>query len=151
DSIDVILCYDVFEHVSKPAAMLAECKRVLRSGGRMLIGTWGWYHPFAPHLWSTMPVPWAHLLVSERTLLRACRRVYHSPWYVPTFHDLDANGHRYQDRYVEEQISTDYLNKYLLRDFERTFEESGLRWRVQLQPFGSRWARWTKPFLTVPL
>ncbi len=56
--VDVVLCYDVFEHVSRPAAVLDECYRILKPGGKMLIGTWGWYHPFAPHLWSTMPVPW---------------------------------------------------------------------------------------------
>ena len=60
-SVDVILCYDVFEHVAHPADMLHECYRILRPGGQLLIGTWGWYHPFAPHLWSTMPVPWAHV------------------------------------------------------------------------------------------
>lgn len=150
DAVDLILCYDVFEHVAKPAVILAECRRVLRPGGRMLIGTWGWYHPFAPHLWSTMPVPWAHIVISERTLLRACRRLYHAPWYVPTFHDFDVDGKLKNDRYNEDRISTDYLNKYLVRDFERAFEESGLHWRVRLQPFGSRWARWTKPLLRVP-
>ena len=80
ESVDVILCYDVFEHVSKPSVVLSECMRVLKPDGRMLIGTWGWYHPFAPHLWAAMPVPWAHVVSSERTLLRACRRVYHSSW-----------------------------------------------------------------------
>jgi len=73
---------------------------------RMLIGTWEWHRPFAPHLWSTMPVPWAHLIVSERTLLRACRRVYHAAWYVPTFHDFDVDGSRKHDRYTEDRIST---------------------------------------------
>jgi 2-polyprenyl-3-methyl-5-hydroxy-6-metoxy-1,4-benzoquinol methylase len=148
-SVDVILCYDVFEHVSKPSIILDECRRVLRPGGRMLIGTWGWFHPFAPHLWATMPVPWAHVLVSERTLLRACRRVYHASWYTPNFYDFDADGRRKADAYGEESISTDYLNKFLVRDFERVFARSGLRWNVTLDPFGS--ARWTRPLLRVPL
>jgi 2-polyprenyl-3-methyl-5-hydroxy-6-metoxy-1,4-benzoquinol methylase len=150
-SVDLILCYDVFEHVADPRSMLAECQRVLRPGGRMLIGTWGWYHPFAPHLWSTMPVPWAHVLVSERTLLRACQRVYDAPWYVPTYHDLDAEGRRKPAKYAGESISTDYLNKYRVADFEQVFDASGFAWQVQLQPFGSRWARWTKPLLSVPI
>jgi 2-polyprenyl-3-methyl-5-hydroxy-6-metoxy-1,4-benzoquinol methylase len=148
-SIDLILCYDVFEHVSQPAPILAECRRVLRPGGRMLIGTWGGFHPFAPHLWSTMPVPWAHVLVSERTLLRACRRVYQSRWYKPTFHDFDADGTRKREKYLEDSISTEYLNKFLVRDFERVFRESGLRWTVHLQPFGS--APWTSPLLSLPI
>jgi SAM-dependent methyltransferase len=149
-SVDTILCFDVFEHVSHPAAMLEECRRVLRPGGRMLIGTWGWYHPFAPHLWATMPVPWAHVLFSERTLLRACRRVFHSAWYVANRHDVDASGRKFADKYTEEAISTDYLNKLLIRDFERAFDRSGLKWTVHLEPFGSRFARPTRPLLRVP-
>lgn len=147
-SIDTIVCYDVFEHVAQPSRLLAECRRVLRPGGKMLIGSWGWLHPFAPHLWSAMPVPWAHVFVSERTLLRACRRVYHAPWYTPVRHDFDTNGNRKPDNYQEDSISTDYLNKFLISDFERAFEDSGFEWRLDLQPFGA--APWTRPMLSVP-
>ena len=149
-SVDVILCYDVFEHVAHPADMLHECYRILRPGGQLLIGTWGWYHPFAPHLWSTMPVPWAHVFFSERTLLRTCRRVYTAPWYQPNMHDLDAEGNRKPEKFQEESISTDYLNKYLIQDFERVFRESEFDVTVRLQPFGSKYASWTKPLLRIP-
>lgn len=149
-SVDCIFCYDVFEHVEKPAAVLRECRRVLRPGGKMLIGTWGWYHPFAPHLWSTMPVPWAHVLFSERTMLRTCRRVYQSDWYVPNMHDFDEDGQRKPDKYTHESIPTDYLNKYLIRDFERVFRRSGLTYRIVPERFSSRWAAWTTPLLNVP-
>lgn len=148
ESVDTIICYDVFEHVSQPAAMLRECRRVLKPRGKMLIGTWGWKHPFAPHLFAVMPVPWAHCLVSERTLLRVCRRVYHSPWYVPNMHDLDEHGQKQADRYNHDTIPTSYVNKLLIRDFERVFRESELEWVVHPQPFGS--ARWTRVFLWVP-
>src|SRR5262249_30679959 len=75
-TIDAVISYDVFEHVSNPQVIAEELWRILRPSGWVLIGTWSWRHPFAPHLWAVMPVPWAHLLVSERTLLKACRRVY---------------------------------------------------------------------------
>lgn len=124
-SADVIVSFDVFEHVAKPEPILREMRRVLAPGGTVVIGTIGWWSPFAPHLWSTMPVPWAHVLFSERSLLRACRRVYHAPWYRPTMHDLDANGERLSDKYTGDKISREYLNHYLLRDFERAFRETG--------------------------
>ena len=150
ESVDTILCYDVFEHVARPQEMLSESYRVLRPGGKMLIGTWGWYHPFAPHLWSTMPVPWAHVVFSERTMLRVCRRVYHSDWYVHNMHDFDENGNRKEDKYTEESISTDYLNKLLIRDFEKVFRESSFAAQVHQQRFSSKWAAWTAPLLKVP-
>lgn len=150
ESIDSILCFDVFEHVSRPAEILAECRRVLRPGGKMLIGTWGWKHPYAPHLWATMPVPWAHVVFGERIMLRTCRRVYHAPWYRPTIFDLDPTGQRRSDRYAHDSISPDYLNKYLIRDFERVFAASGMSHEVHLQPFGSKYARWTRLLLSVP-
>jgi 2-polyprenyl-3-methyl-5-hydroxy-6-metoxy-1,4-benzoquinol methylase len=150
DSVDVIISYDVFEHLAQPRAMLAECRRVLRPGGKMLIGTWGWGHPFAPHLWAVMPVPWAHVFVSERTLLRACRLVYQASWYVPNMYDFDEQGNRLPDKYRHESIPLDYLNKFWIKDFERVFRESGLEAEFHLLPFGSRFARWTRPLLRAP-
>lgn len=150
NSVQTILCYDVFEHVEKPAEILGEISRVLKPGGKMLIGTWGWKHPFAPHLWSTMPVPWAHMFFSERTVLRTCRRVYHSDWYSPNMHDFDENGNRYEDKYTHESIPTDYLNKYLVKDFERVFKNSALDFEMHPQPFGSKYAAWSRIFLNVP-
>jgi len=150
-SIDTIFSYDVFEHVEYPAPILEECYRVLRPGGKLLIGTWGWHHPFAPHLWSTMPVPWAHVMFSEKTVLRTCRRVYESDWYVPNMHDFDMEGRRVAGKYSIESIPTSFVNKYLVSDFERTFRQSSLTYQIYPQGFRSRWAAWTKPLLHVPL
>lgn len=148
NSVDTILCYDVFEHVEKPETILKEVRRVLKPGGQMLVATWGWKHPFAPHLWSTMPVPWAHVFVSEKTLLRTCQRVYESDWYTPTYHDYDEDGNLKVDKYKYDKIPTDYLNKYLVKDFVRVFNNSKLDAEIHLAPFGS--AMWTKIFLQIP-
>ncbi|RIK78252.1 MAG: hypothetical protein DCC68_15735 [Planctomycetota bacterium] len=150
ESIDTIVSYDVFEHVSEPKAILSELRRILAPSGQILIGTWSWRHPFAPHLWAVMPVPWAHMFFSERTILRVCRRVYHSPWYVPNMHDFDANGERLADKYTNDMISTDYLNKYLIVDFEATFESVGFDCQTHCVPFGSKYARWTGFLLRAP-
>ncbi len=149
-SVDAIISYDVFEHVSQPTTILRELHRILAPTGKALIGTWSWWHPFAPHLWSVMPVPWAHVLFSEKTLLRVCRRVYHSSWYNSNMHDYDKEGKRLLDKYTHETISTDYLNKLLIRDFEQIFPSTGFRYETHCVPFGSRYAAWTRVFLNVP-
>jgi SAM-dependent methyltransferase len=149
-SVDAVISYDVFEHVSQPRAILSELHRILAPNGQVLIGTWSWRHPFAPHLWSVMPVPWAHVFFSEKTMLRVCRRVYQSHWYVPNMHDFNQAGERLEHKYMNESIPTDYINKWLLRDFERAFLASGFDYKTHAIPFGSRYARWTKVLLPVP-
>jgi 2-polyprenyl-3-methyl-5-hydroxy-6-metoxy-1,4-benzoquinol methylase len=150
ESIDVVISYDVFEHVAHPERITEELFRIVRPGGKVLIGTWGWHHPFAPHLFATMPVPWAHVFFSEKTVLRACRRVYHAPWYVPMMHDFDKNGQRMADKYGGDEIPSSYVNKLFIRDFERIFHASRFAANVNLVPFQSRRARWTRPLLRVP-
>jgi 2-polyprenyl-3-methyl-5-hydroxy-6-metoxy-1,4-benzoquinol methylase len=149
-SVDVLISFDVFEHVSQPTMILKEIHRVLTPRGKALIGTWSWYHPFAPHLWAVMPVPWAQVFFSEQTILRVCRRVYHSSWYVPNMHDYDKDGQRRPDKYNHQTISTDYLNKFLIKDFEQAFLTSGFIYETSPAPFGSRYARWTRVFMHVP-
>jgi hypothetical protein len=136
--------------VAQPDVILSELYRVLRPGAQALIGTWSWRHPFAAHLWAVMPVPWAHLLVSETTLFKVCRRVYHSPWYVPNMHDCDAEGNRIPDRFTQQSISRDYLNRFLIADFQRAFASAGFVCQTYLVPFGSPCAKWTRPLVRVP-
>jgi SAM-dependent methyltransferase len=66
---DVVISLDSFEHFADPKAMLERMYRLLRPGGAV-IGSFGptWYHPYGGHLFSVFP--WAHLLFSERALIR---------------------------------------------------------------------------------
>jgi SAM-dependent methyltransferase len=52
-SFDAVLSTQVLEHVADPAVYLAECLRVLRPGGRMLLSTHGImvHHPDPVDLW----------------------------------------------------------------------------------------------------
>lgn len=147
-SVDLIVSFDVFEHVAHPEPILAEMRRVLAPGGCAVIGTIGWWSPFAPHLWSTMPVPWAHVAFSESTVLRTCRRVFHSPWYRPNMHDQDEGGNRVADKYTGDSISRDYLNHYLIRDFERAFRSRGFQFQTHAVPIHDMAA--LRPFCRIP-
>lgn len=52
-SVDVVVSTQVLEHVRDPPLYLAECHRVLRPGGRLLLSTHGLmvYHPDPVDLW----------------------------------------------------------------------------------------------------
>ena len=69
EKADVILSLDAFEHFEDPAEILRVMRRLLKDNGRVL-AAFGptWYHPLGGHLFS--PFPWAHLIFTERALLR---------------------------------------------------------------------------------
>jgi SAM-dependent methyltransferase len=52
-SCDIVVSTQVLEHVASPAAYLAECRRLLRPGGRLILSTHGywWYHPDPQDFW----------------------------------------------------------------------------------------------------
>jgi len=52
-SVDAVLSTQVLEHVADPGRYLAECLRVLRPGGRLLLSTHGLmvYHPDPEDYW----------------------------------------------------------------------------------------------------
>jgi SAM-dependent methyltransferase len=73
---DVVINSSVLEHVADLPATLAELRRVLRPGGRLL-SRW---HPFrsryGAHIHSAIGIPFAHLLFNETDLVRAyCRQL----------------------------------------------------------------------------
>jgi SAM-dependent methyltransferase len=66
---DVIVSLDAFEHFSDPEGILELLFYLLKPGG-LLLASFGptWYHPRGGHLFSVFP--WAHLLFTERALIR---------------------------------------------------------------------------------
>ncbi|MEI7772790.1 MAG: class I SAM-dependent methyltransferase [Chloroflexales bacterium] len=52
-AVDVVLSSQVLEHVTSPAAYLAECRRILRPGGILILSTHGYwlYHPNPTDYW----------------------------------------------------------------------------------------------------
>ncbi|MGV3710152.1 MAG: class I SAM-dependent methyltransferase [Gemmatimonas sp.] len=69
NSVDTIISLDSFEHFRNPSAILDTMYGLLRPGGQVIV-SFGptWYHPLGGHLFSVFP--WAHLLFSEKALIR---------------------------------------------------------------------------------
>lgn len=88
DEFDAIVTEDTFEHVEDLSTTLAECRRVLTSGGRLYAAFPGWYHPWGNHLALVSATPWLHLLFSDATLEAAYRAILAERgeaayWYAP--------------------------------------------------------------------
>lgn len=66
---DLIVSFDAFEHFSDPLAILGVMSGLLKPQGEILV-SFGptWLHPYGGHLFSVFP--WAHLIFTERALLR---------------------------------------------------------------------------------
>lgn len=66
---DLIVSIDAFEHFDDPEFILREMDSMLSPDGDVWI-SFGptWYHPSGGHLFSVFP--WAHLLFSEKALIR---------------------------------------------------------------------------------
>lgn len=107
DRVDVIVSLDSFEHFADPAAVLETMYEILRPGGRV-VTSFGptWYHPYGGHLFSVFP--WAHLLFSERALIR---------WR----NDIRSDG---ATRFAEVEGG---LNQMSISRFEKIARESLLR------------------------
>jgi SAM-dependent methyltransferase len=66
---DIIVSIDAFEHFEDPEFILREMDSMLAPNGEIWV-SFGptWYHPSGGHLFSVFP--WAHLLFSEKALIR---------------------------------------------------------------------------------
>lgn len=104
EKADLIISIDAFEHFSHPAEMLNIMYDCLRPGGEAYI-SFGptWYHPFGGHAFSMFP--WAHLLFTEKALVRWRNQFYHDG--ATRFHEV-AGG----------------LNKLPIAEFEKIFKQS---------------------------
>ena len=83
-----------------------------------------------------MPIPWAHVLFSERVLLDTCARVYDAPDFQPKFWDLDEHGRKKPNKWrALERLPA--VNRLSIRRFERLCRAVGLSIaRVRYAGFG---------------
>jgi len=81
ESFDLILSYDVFEHVQNLPEVLRECHRVLKPGGRLCALFPPYYGPRAHHLDFVTTLPFLHHIFSPAVLVKAANRILEErPW-----------------------------------------------------------------------
>jgi SAM-dependent methyltransferase len=76
---DVLLSFDVLEHVRAPRAFLRRMAEFARPGGRALLAFGPLFHsPFGDHMgeFFRVPMPWRGVLFNEQALLRVRRECY---------------------------------------------------------------------------
>ena len=69
EQADSMFTLEAFEHFAQPEEVLRVMRRLVKPGGeaRIAFGP-TWYYPLGGHLFSIFP--WAHLIFTERALLR---------------------------------------------------------------------------------
>lgn len=154
ESIDIICCFDVLEHIPNVRDTVAEWHRVLRAGGSVWIWWSPWRGPYGHHVESLLPLPWVHLLVCPKTIFRVCADVYDDPSFVPRYWDYDAEtGKRRPNKWRGHEKFEPFLNKLTRANFERIAKSEGLSIAHRLTKGfqGSRASRATNALTILPI
>ncbi len=125
-SVDVLLCFDVLEHIMDYPDILRDWKRVLRPGAEVMIWWMPWYHPYGHHIESLVPLPWAHVFFSDRTLIKTCARIYDLPEFKPRVWDMDEAGRKKPNKWLA-MTELPEVNRLSMAEFEGLCRQLGLR------------------------
>ncbi len=136
-SIDILCAFDTVEHIVYPKEILREWHRVLKPGGQVWIWWLPWRHPYGHHVTSLIPLPWVHLICSEKTLIAVAARIYDDPCYTPRVWDLDpATGVKRPNKWRQGADLSSWLNKLTLREFKRMAGEAGFQCAISAHGIG---------------
>ncbi len=121
---DLVLADNVFEHFTEPEAVMRESYRVLRPGGGMLVPVFSSiWSKYGLHLKHGLKLPWANAVFSERTIIRAMRRLAaDNPHLLELYPGLNNSPARVRDlrRYKD-------LNDMTYRTFKAMAARTGFR------------------------
>ena len=85
---EVIVSFNVLEHVADLYRTLAECQRVLHPQGLMFLHFPPFYSPWGAHLEGWINFPWPHVFFSDGTLIEVARRAEakrrHNENFIPS-------------------------------------------------------------------
>ena len=113
NSFDLIVSRDTFEHILDLKGVLREISNRLNPSGRLYAGFGPlWNSPYGGHRRMKMRIPWGHLLLPERVIIKRVNSFRKEK--ISSIQDLG-------------------LNKLALRDYRKLFEESDLKvifWKV---------------------
>lgn len=117
NSIDIIILNDVIEHIPNTKKMLEECYRVLKKDWIILWNFAPYYEFFGHHLWDTLPIPWLHLITTEKF------RIDLYKMSLEWFPDKDIRLNLRVSKLDNWQESFTYLNKITLKKFQEIKKE----------------------------
>ena len=128
ESIDLITAFDCLEHVMDPQGILADWKRVLRPGGRVLIEWFPFKGPWGPHMEALVPLPWAHVVFGEKAMFQTAAAIYDDPAFVPRHWDLNADGTKKPNKWTQWESFAEqgYVNGLDIADFRKMVDRAGL-------------------------
>lgn len=113
NAVDTIIMNDAMEHVDDPVAVVNECYRVLKKGGRLYVNFPPYHHPFGAHLSDVIGIPWVHKLFSDEVLIQV---------YKDLVADLPDGDERVAFRISRDQGGEEYfsyINKMTLSRYDR--------------------------------
>jgi SAM-dependent methyltransferase len=127
DAVDVLCCFDALEHLADVESVTREWHRVLRPEGRVWIWWSPWRGPYGHHLDSLIPLPWIHLLFSERTTFSVCAEIYDDPGFIPRKWDIDPHsGAKKPNKWRHTTSFAPFLNRLTRGQFEQALHGEGL-------------------------
>lgn len=133
ESFDVVVADNILEHVDDPAVVLAECYRVLRPGGQVLIPSFSSiFSKFGLHLKHGLKLPWANVFFTEPTIVAALqRRAAKHPELLEWYPGLSRNPRSVRDVRAHRD-----LNNLTYEGFRRAAETVGFNVRLRVKPTG---------------